>query len=130
MDKFENVPFSKSNWCCEFHQFEPLAAHLARDKRLKMESGYKMIVRIMQDQFGIVIIDENVEDFAISDYLSDSISFIEFISCLENEIGIELPDDFLVFETLSSARGFSTKLDDYIACTYGSEEKYEEHCHG
>lgn len=76
--------------------------------------AFSLIKKVLEEQFGMVVLDDEKEDFAISDYLTDSIMFIEFINSIENEIGKELPDDFLLYEALNSAKGFSEKLSDFV----------------
>lgn len=79
-----------------------------------MTTTYQMLLRILIEQFGVVIFDNEIEDFAITDYVTDSISFIQFITFIEEEIGNELPDDFLLYDIVRSAKGFAEKLDDFI----------------
>lgn len=76
-----------------------------------MNSSYYMLLRILKEKFGIIFLDDAQDDFAVSDYVQDSIGFMTFIVSVEEELGTELPDDFLDFELLSSAKGFSEKLD-------------------
>lgn len=75
---------------------------------------YQLLLRILMEEFGVVIFDSETEDFAITDYITDSISFIQFITLIEDEIGDELPDDFLLYDIVGSAKGFAEKLDAYI----------------
>lgn len=75
---------------------------------------YQLIIKILQQNFGIFIFEDELEDFLISDYIPDSISFIQFIIAIEEEIDNKLPDDFLDFEILNSAKGFAEKLDFFV----------------
>ncbi len=61
----------------------------------------------MQEELGLVILGDELDDFPICDYIPDSITFVQFIISIEEKIGINLTDDFLDFELLSSAKGFS-----------------------
>jgi acyl carrier protein len=79
-----------------------------------MITTYEILLKVMKEKFGIFIFSENDQDFALSDYIVDSISFIEFIVAIEVEFKLELSDDFLDFDILGSARGFVEKLDFYI----------------
>lgn len=79
-----------------------------------MSYAYQVLTRILNDNFGVFIFDDEQTDFSISDYIYDSITFIQFIIALEEEIGRDLPDDFLNIEILSSAKGFAEMLDSYI----------------
>lgn len=76
-----------------------------------MNSSYQMLLKILKEKFGIIFLDDANNDFAISDYIQDSIGFITFIISVEEELGTELPDDFLNFELLDSANGFAEKLE-------------------
>ncbi len=76
--------------------------------------AYQMLIKVLEGSLGIVILEKEQEDFAISDYIYDSIIFIQFILALEGEIKRELSDDFLDFELLNSANGFAEKLDFFL----------------
>ena len=76
-----------------------------------MNSSYQMLLKILKEKFGIIFLDDANNDFTISDYIQDSIGFIAFIISIEEELGTELPDDFLNFELLDSANGFAEKLE-------------------
>ena len=65
------------------------------------------------------------DDFAIDEYIFDSVEFIQFIVSIEEEIGHDLPDDFLNMEILCSARGFAAKLDSYMELLSRREEVNE-----
>ena len=80
-----------------------------------MIQSYNLLLKVLQENFGIVILEDMKEDFAINDYVTESISFIHFIIAIETEIGCSLSDDFLDFEILTSARGFAEKLDCFMA---------------
>ena len=73
-----------------------------------------MIIRILEEKLGFVVIDDEQDDLNINDYIIDSLTFIEFIIAVEEEIGRELSDDFLDFDILNSAKGFVEKLDFFI----------------
>lgn len=79
-----------------------------------MSSSYRRLVELLREKMGIVLFDDTLEDFAISDYIYESIEFINFIIAVEEEFDIELTDDFLNYEILTSAKGFSEKLDYLI----------------
>ena len=79
-----------------------------------MDAYYEMLIEILKVEFGVVIIDDSKGDFAINDYIYDSIEFMKLIILIEEKLKMELSDDFLNFEILGSAKGFSKKLDYYI----------------
>jgi len=88
-----------------------------------MISTYELIKNILVDNFGIVFLDESQDDFAISDYIGDSLLFMQFILAIEEEIGEELTDDFLNYDLLSSAKGFSEKLASYMESLQDKESE-------
>ena len=63
---------------------------------------------------GLVILDNEQSDFSLSDYIPDSTVFIQFITAIEEELGEDLPDDFLDFDILSSSLGFAEKLGFFM----------------
>lgn len=73
---------------------------------------YKVICSILDDM-GFVIFESG--DFDISDYIVDSIQFISFIVNIEEKLQINLPDDFLSFDVLKSAKGLANKLSCLIS---------------
>ena len=78
-----------------------------------MKNAYQIIIKLLGLNFGIIIFDEE-DDFCISDYIYDSITFVQFILAVESEIGRELSDDFLDVELMDSAKGFAEKLDAFM----------------
>lgn len=79
-----------------------------------MTNTYQILIKVLQENFGVFVFENEHEDFSISDYVPDSISFIQFIIAIEKELGSELSDDFLDLEILSSAKGFVEKLNYYM----------------
>lgn len=85
-----------------------------------MTLAYQMIKRILVDKFGIVFFDEEQDDFAINDYVTDSVMFMQFIVAIEEEMGEELSDDFLDYDIMSSAKGFAEKLHSFMESLYSN----------
>jgi acyl carrier protein len=85
-----------------------------------MNQAYQILLNVLREKLGFIIIDNGMDDFAINDYIPDSLMFIEFIIAIEETIGKELPDDFLDNELLSSAIGFAEKLDCYMLSQEGN----------
>ncbi len=79
-----------------------------------MTPTYQMIISVLIDKFGIVFLEDNPDDFAINDYLG--------IIAIEEEIGVELTDDFLNNDLLNSAKGFAEKLDFYMESLQGNAD--------
>lgn len=78
---------------------------------MHMTRAYQVIVSVLKEKLGFVVIENEEEDFAINDYIPDSMTFIQFIIALEETLDMELSDDFLDSDLLSSAIGFAEKLD-------------------
>lgn len=74
---------------------------------------YNSIVDCME-QMGYVVFEKDELDFNIGDYITDSINFIEFIVKLEEIWNVELPDDFLSYDVLFSAKVFAEKLAYFL----------------
>lgn len=80
---------------------------------MKTDSIYEIICNVL-DEMGYIIFDDD-DDFNISEYIIDSMQFINFIIKLENKLELELPDDFLVYDMLNSAKGLSNKVFAFIS---------------
>ena len=64
---------------------------------------------------GVFIEEEIVEaDHDLSDYFDDSLQFITFIVGLEQAFDIELPDDMIVLEAVSSLNNLCKKIADIL----------------
>ena len=87
-----------------------------------MENIYNDIISILENM-GYVVFEKNEDDFSISDYIGDSIRFIHFIISIEEKYSIELSDDFLDFNLLSSAKGLSNKISAFYQTFYENEHK-------
>lgn len=79
-----------------------------------MNDSYNIVLKVLEEKMGMVVLD-NQNDFTLSDYITDSMKFIQFIVSLEETMGIELPDDFLDNEIMESALGFSEKLSSFLS---------------
>ena len=49
-------------------------------------------------------------DVNLSEYITDSITFINFIVRIEEDLEIEIPDNFLILDKLTSLNGFINML--------------------
>jgi hypothetical protein len=68
MDKFENVPFSNTNWCRELHQFEPSVTRFTRGMRLKMTDLQKELSGNTYPGRGIIIGRSADGQYAVTAY--------------------------------------------------------------
>jgi acyl carrier protein len=53
-------------------------------------------------------------DMPIADFLTDSILFITLICEIESEFGVELPNEFLLYENLGSLNQLATRVHDLV----------------
>jgi len=60
---------------------------------------------------GYVMIDQMQDDFDITEYIDDSLEFINYIIALEKRLEIELSDDFLLLDYFRSAKGLAAKIE-------------------
>ena len=63
-----------------------------------------------------VFIEDGIaeEDIDLKDYFEDSLQFITFIVGLEQAFDIELPDDMVVLEAVSSLNNLCKKITDIL----------------
>lgn len=59
-------------------------------------------------------IPNNKEDIDLREYFEDSIMFVSAIVEIENQLKIEIPDEFLVYDKLSSLNSFAMELQDLL----------------
>ena len=74
---------------------------------------YNAIIECVEEM-GDIVFEKGEADFNIGNYITDSIIFIEYIIKLESRFEIELPEDFLTYDILYSAKVFSEKLTCYL----------------
>ena len=55
-------------------------------------------------------------DINLQEYVTDSITFITFVLSLKDNLGIELPDDMLFYERISSIKALAQNLKGLIEC--------------
>ena len=82
-----------------------------------MNNMYNNILEILEDM-GYLVFEKNEDDFNITDYIIDSMQFVDFIVRIENKLSIELSDDFLIYDLLLSAKGWANKLVSFYEETY------------
>jgi acyl carrier protein len=74
---------------------------------------YENLITVLEDM-GYLVFEKEDDDFEIGNYIVDSLNFIDFIVRIEEKLEIELSDDFLNYELIMSAKGFSNKIFTYI----------------
>ena len=60
-----------------------------------------------------IVFEQEENNFELTDYIEDSLTFISFVSELENEFDIEIPDEYLlqgVLGTLNDLKNIITLL--------------------
>ena len=70
------------------------------------------------NDIGIVFsfMDADTDDIDLTEYIEDSVQFVQFIVALEDNLNIEIPDALLNFELLTSWNGFKSMLEDILNC--------------
>lgn len=57
------------------------------------------------------IVDEREENFELQEYLEDSVSFISFIVELESEFDIEIPDEYLMPDSMKTYKDVCAAIE-------------------
>ena len=63
---------------------------------------------------GIEVEDTVSEDIDLTELIEDSFQFISMIVSLEEELQVEIPDDYLVMDKLQSLKGFIVMLEELV----------------
>lgn len=88
------------------------------------EESIRLAIRNILDENGIFIDDdEKSKDLDLREYLIESLQFIYFIVQLEEQLGIEIPDDMLLYDNLASEIGFANMI---LQIGENSKRKEEE----
>lgn len=58
--------------------------------------------------------DTDTDDIDLTEYIEDSIQFVQFIVALEDNLNIEIPNELLNLDLLTSCNGFGSLLQDII----------------
>ena len=74
-----------------------------------LEGILNMITDILAEM-GFVIFDDIDNDFDLRDYIIDSLQYMQFIVSIEEKLGIQLEDEFLSYDIISSIHGFGNKI--------------------
>lgn len=78
----------------------------------------KYIFEIL-DENGVYIAPSDIDmDLDLREYIVDSLQYVYFIVELENRLGLELPDQILLYENLASINGFANMV---IQCFHNHE---------
>lgn len=78
------------------------------------------IVYEVIDEMGIYI-DITEEDFDLSEYIVDSLQFLTFVINLEERLGIEIPDDLLLYDKMYSFNGYCKMLEGICKGDYKND---------
>lgn len=66
------------------------------------------------EENGIYVEIEDGKDIDLREYIADSFQFISFIIEIEEKLEFEFPDEFLVFDKISSLNGFSKIIEEIL----------------
>lgn len=67
-----------------------------------------------------ICIEYKGEDLDLREYIIDSLQYISFIVDIENVFGIEIPDEYLIYDSIASLHSFSNVIKDVQRRTVGS----------
>ena len=59
------------------------------------------------------------DDIDLTEYIMDSLQFISFVTGLEEQLGIEIPDEYLNPKSIQSSKAFIEILKDEIITQKG-----------
>ena len=65
----------------------------------------KEMIALLRDE-GIEI-EYDGQDLDLREYIADSVQFITFIVDIESKFEIEIPDDYLLYDSISSLHSFA-----------------------
>ncbi|MDD3393727.1 MAG: phosphopantetheine-binding protein [Anaerotignum sp.] len=83
-----------------------------------IEKLRKDVIDSLNDM-GIITNDLNEnEDIDLTEYLQDSIQFIQFIVTLEDKLEVDIPDEVLNISAIKSLEGFVNLLDGIVNLDY------------
>lgn len=68
----------------------------------------KIIYDVLQETG--ILIDRSEEDIDLRDFFQDSVQYISFVVNLEQRLGIEIPDDMLLLDSMASFHNFCTRV--------------------
>ena len=67
------------------------------------------------EQVGIVFdVNDMSSDIEMADFLTDSIVFIQFIVAIEEEFGIDFPDEYLIIDKLGSLSALTLTIESLV----------------
>lgn len=75
-----------------------------------MENVKKCILDFFEENGIYIDQDAMANDIDLREYLIDSMQYIYFVVELERMLDIELPDEILLYDNLSSLNGFSNRI--------------------
>ncbi len=87
-----------------------------------MENVKKCILKFFEEN-GVCIDQDSISgDVDLHEYLIDSMQYIYFLVELERMLDIELPDEILLYDNLSSLNGFSNLIASYLDTSQKGED--------
>lgn len=89
-----------------------------------MENVKKCILKFFEENGVCIDQDAISSDIDLREYLIDSMQYIYFLVELERMLDIELPDEIILYDNLSSLNGFSNRIAS-ILDTAGKGENNE-----
>lgn len=74
-------------------------------------SAKRMLMYEVLEELGIECTQTDEDDLNLQEFIEDSFSFINFIVSIEEKFGVEIPDEYLSYETIQSMNGLLELID-------------------
>ena len=81
-----------------------------------MSVNIRAIMLSCLNDIGIFLEEE--EDFDLREYIVESLQFVSYILCLEEALGIEIPDELLIYDKMTSFNGYCNAIESVYADNY------------
>lgn len=74
----------------------------------------KQKVKNIMEEIGLDVSDIGNDDVDLSEYIVDSLMFINFVVEIENTFNVDLPDEYLDVDVLKSFNALCTLIEELI----------------
>ena len=74
----------------------------------------KQEIKNIMEEIGLDVSDIGNDDIDLSEYIVDSLMFINFVVELENKFNVDLPDEYLDVDVLKSFNALSTLIEELL----------------
>lgn len=71
----------------------------------------EIVIEILKEIGITLYVEDFSQDFDLREYIVDSLQFVTFIVALEDRLNITVPDDLLIYDTISSSEALISLLE-------------------